>query len=200
MGALVYMATNLINGKRYVGVTKYGLAKRRAIHIAHVRSGKMTCKMIANAIKKYGAEMIRFSVLSRHATYEEAVTQEERLIIALSPEYNIRGTKKTRWGFSQSAETRRKIAFAKTGQKHSAETIAILSRLGTEHRDAWMRNFQHLGPLSRRRKVQCDGIVFDSAAAAARRYGISKSAITEMCRGQRGRKSVGVKQFSYAVV
>lgn len=54
---------------------------------------------------------------------------------------------------------------------------------------------------SRSRRVLCidENKVFDSASEAARFYNLCKSAIIEMCLGQRGRKSVGGKRFMYFV-
>lgn len=51
----------------------------------------------------------------------------------------------------------------------------------------------------RGRRVICkdDGKIYHSASAAARAYGVAKSAIVELCLGKNSRKSVGGQEFSY---
>jgi predicted GIY-YIG superfamily endonuclease len=87
MSALVYLATNLINGKRYVGLTKESLRRRRTKHFAQTRFGRKT--RICSALRKYGFDMFRWTVLSTWPTIEEAAREEIRLIALWKPEYNV---------------------------------------------------------------------------------------------------------------
>lgn len=86
---IVYQATNLINGKRYVGRSTYPLSQRLSAYKTAAKNGSRGSP-IARAILAYGIEMFRFRVLLRHADNEIICDEERRLIAALRPEYNIR--------------------------------------------------------------------------------------------------------------
>ena len=52
---IVYMAKNMVNGKKYVGVTsKRKYVKRQQEHARDARTGRMSCKKFHFAINKYG--------------------------------------------------------------------------------------------------------------------------------------------------
>lgn len=86
---IVYKATNLINGKRYVGRTDDKLGVRWVSHAynGRRRRGK---NYFTQALAKYGIEMFRFSILKRCASTEELIAEETRLIQVLKPEYNTK--------------------------------------------------------------------------------------------------------------
>ena len=84
--AIVYQATNLIKGMRYVGATKRSLANRRSSHHSAAKEGKPT--RFAAALRKYGRASFRWETLSEWGTYDEALTEEARLIALMNPEYN----------------------------------------------------------------------------------------------------------------
>ena len=58
---------------------------------------------------------------------------------------------------------------------------------------------KHCFPLPAIVYIVCvdDGLIYESASAASRKYGIAKSALIELCLGQRGRKTVGGRKFEY---
>jgi len=86
--AIVYKATNLINGDYYIGCTKNGLEERRINHIsrskAFVANG---CKFI-KALAKFGADNFRWSILAEGMSHRSALALEKALIKKLQPEYN----------------------------------------------------------------------------------------------------------------
>jgi len=167
--AVVYQATNTINGKRYIGVTATTLKARRSQHFAHAKARPWKQPFL-RAIVKYGEPAFRWKVLERHANYENALAAEVRLIADLKPEYNV-------------AAGGRGIR----GIKRSPKWIA-----------QWNAR-RHVGPEAASRPVICldDGIKYPSASAAARAYGASKSAVIEMCRGLSKRRSVKGRKFKY---
>lgn len=107
-------------------------------------------------------------------------------------------------GSNPSEETRRKIAAAgigkqkHLGKRHSAATKALLAKLGTENIEIF-NQYRKLGPASMSRRVICldDGREFESASAAARHYGVAKSALIELCLGKNYRQTVGKLKFKY---
>lgn len=87
---LVYQVTNMVTGNRYIGRSAYGLKERINSHLRiqpHVKNAQTP---FARAVRKYGADMFRFSILMICQTAEHAVVEERRLISLLRPEYNIR--------------------------------------------------------------------------------------------------------------
>jgi group I intron endonuclease len=111
---LVYLATNLKNGKRYIGVTKEALAKRIYGHF-HAAM-KKPLMVFHRAIVKYGPESFTFVVLKEFETYELALDGERRLIAELKPEYNVSAGGISPLGVKWSASRREKII---TGMKAS---------------------------------------------------------------------------------
>ena len=196
--ALIYIATNLINGKRYIGVTAATMRKRRYYHVWDAMNGRGYCRKLAAAIRKYGPDMFRFAVLKRVAGYKAALSEEARLIAVLRPEYNITAGGHGLIGFKHSEETKRRLSKARRGRPLSDAQRRTLRELGLANRDKWA-TFASLGPRARARSVICidHQRTFESAAAAARHYGVSASAITELCRGQRFRETVGGLKFAY---
>lgn len=171
---VVYQATNLINGKRYIGVTCNSLRKRISGHKSG--KGRSANMAICRAMKKYGADMIRFSVLMSCASREDAFREEVRLIAQLQPEYNVsKGGK---------------------GPSHVPYTSQRREALSQYMKQNGARVWR-ASAAAHRKKVFCvtDGLVFESCASAADHYGISRSAITMAVRGRRA--TAGNRVFSF---
>lgn len=111
MYGFLYVTTNLINGKKYVGVCRYSRPNSKT----YLGSGKA----LRRAIKKYGCTNFSREVLFEAQTRQELLSKEASFIeennCVESPEwYNlIPGGFATR-GF--------------TGKKHSEETKALMSK------------------------------------------------------------------------
>ena len=86
---IVYMAVNLINGKRYIGATSKGVLLRSQQHFKDARRRGRDCPRFYAAIRKYGPDAFEWTVLATLSTSEEMYREEERLIALLKPEYNI---------------------------------------------------------------------------------------------------------------
>ncbi len=127
---LVYMTTNTVNGKRYIGMTGVALRKRQSVHFANVKSGKMYCRLFHRAIKKYGRDAFKWEILCRVATRQEAWAEEIRLIAELKPEYNLTnggeggGRKISR---QQRAALSRPVTCVTTGKKYPSLVAAARS-------------------------------------------------------------------------
>ena len=127
--AIVYLLTNLENGKHYVGKTKGTLDKR---WYKHVQEAKKGCPFALHcAIRKYGSNSFRREVLVEYATEEEALRAESLWIEkfqAFGPKgYNLSEGGRGNPGFKRSPETRekdRKNALARPPRVHSEDTKA----------------------------------------------------------------------------
>lgn len=200
---VVYKATNLINGKFYIGVTTRALARRKCEHFSAAGMG-LGNGHFARAIRKHGRETFHFSVLMKCPTGSDGMANEIRLIAALSPHYNSTMGGESGGGYNLSEEGRRRIGDASRlrkpclGRKATPEQRARLREIGLANKDVF-KKYAAMGSATLARRVACldDGLTFDSASAAARHYGAAKSAIIELCLGRRYRKTVNGRRFAY---
>ena len=70
INAIVYQATNRLNGHRYIGFTTQGLEKRQGQHLKDAR-GKRRVMRFQRALLKYGPENFEFSVMADFQDDEE---------------------------------------------------------------------------------------------------------------------------------
>lgn len=131
--AIVYKAVNLINGKFYIGVTSRSLSVRASAHCLSAKRGDRSRgkSIFMNAIRKYGKEFIRFSIVRHCDNMIEAFEEEKRLIELWKPEYNTSGGGEGAVGVSQP-KGKESPSYGKPGfflgKKHSPETIAKLRK------------------------------------------------------------------------
>lgn len=126
---LIYLITNLVNGKFYVGQTRLSWIQRWRQHVRDSRTGET---LMARAIRKYGADRFSVSVLCECSTQGELDAKEIEYIANLETHaskgkgYNI-----TLGGFGGQHGT---VAPFKD-KKHSPETRTLMreSRLGKPH-------------------------------------------------------------------
>lgn len=86
MNIILYQATNTVNGKRYIGITKQGLRARKCEHCKDTATSKTK---IGRALHKYGKDKFDFRTVVVCPTYEYAQALEARAIATYKPEYNI---------------------------------------------------------------------------------------------------------------
>jgi len=86
---IVYQAVNTVNGKRYIGATKFNLARRKRQHLSAAKTGVGGCPAFARALKKYGSSAFRWECIGEYADVASAFGAEKALIAATQPEYNI---------------------------------------------------------------------------------------------------------------
>lgn len=87
---IIYMVTNKINGKKYIGQTKNSLPQRKHRHHSDARNHRTTM-YFHNALRKYGEKAFEWNVLWEHTTYNKSLLSdmEKYYIKELSPEYNL---------------------------------------------------------------------------------------------------------------
>lgn len=118
---LVYLITNIINGKRYVGATTRGLEQRFKEHIRG--TNRRRHQIVHDAIKKYGTDAFTIVKLQDCQTLEELELAETRWIAALHTlvnehGYNVAITNNAMKGRKHSTSTRQLLSELNRGQRH----------------------------------------------------------------------------------
>ena len=131
MSAIIYLLTNTINGKQYVGQTSVGLDERWRRHCRYARRGNP--QYLCRAIRKYGPDAFTREILE-HTTVEDVNVREIYWISELKTlehGYNMTEGGEGMRGWVPSEETRAKLRAAKSGEnnpfygkKLSPESIA----------------------------------------------------------------------------
>lgn len=120
---IVYQATNTVNGKFYIGVTRNTIDRRRKEHArdAWVRP---FCRKFHAAIRKYGMDAFSWKIVAQFDDYQAAIDDEEKKIAELNPPYNISRSWRGTTGIPRTPEWKAKISAAQKGRKlppHRAE-------------------------------------------------------------------------------
>lgn len=146
----VYIHTNKINNKKYIGITSEKNPERRwgakGAGYLKKKNGKYCQPAFANAILKYGWENFSHEIIKRDLTQDQANSIEAKLINDYKTQqpkygYNIQEggcngkcsketkekMKKSHTGHKHSEETKKKISCGNTGKKLSEETKEKLS-------------------------------------------------------------------------
>lgn len=218
----VYLITNSLDNKKYVGYTSKTLEVRFDWHCT-----RKNCRKLRNAIDKHGKENFKIESLLQVSTIEEALELEASYIKSmdlLKTGYNLceggrapKMSKETRQKMSKShmgkkrppmsQEQKDKIAKARTGLKQSRETI--LKGLETKRRNAKPLPSDFGVKISERQKgsnnpsasaIICvqTGEEFGSLVEAANAYGLSSGGISQVLNGRN--KTVGKQKYTFEYV
>jgi group I intron endonuclease len=124
---LIYLITNRVNGKQYVGQTVGSVQARFKKHLWPSTS-TFTNMPIAGAVKKYGRENFTVGVLCECASQEEMDRMERHYAVTLQTfvpnGYNLRAGNGRG---TMSAELKRRIGDGRRGKLASPETRRRLS-------------------------------------------------------------------------
>jgi len=204
--AIVYIATNIANGKRYIGVTCQSITNRKAKHFWYALVGKSKSHF-HKAIRKYGKDGFIFSTVGSYDTYKEALADEIKLISELKPEYNITPGGQGFIGYKPTEEIRLKSSERMKGKpgywrgKKLPEYMRqrwVEKSKRPEQKELW-KKYGLLGAKSQMKKVVClnDGKTYDSMLLAASAYDIAPASICAVCRRSKKRLTVGGLVFRY---
>jgi group I intron endonuclease len=131
---IIYKATNLINGKIYIGKTIKALARRRTEHICEAKSPHYQSVLHA-AIVKYGAENFRWEIVDRCLFSESLDALEihyiEKFNSMIPHGYNLTAGGGGANGYTHTRERKQKISKALKGRERSAEHCANISKSKT---------------------------------------------------------------------
>ena len=209
--SIVYQATNLVNGKRYVGVTTQTLASRVSKHKSEASKPISTCRLFHRGIRKYGFYSFRFRTLVVVPTIADAHEIERKAIAIWKPEYNITAGGEGTLGHIVSPEARAKIGAARVGKAapnrgipHTAATRAKIAAKATgrkwtdEQRQARSEQMR-LSGTHNSKPVRCltDGKWFRSASDADRHYGYPITSVAGVIVKWEGR--IKGRVFAYEV-
>jgi len=144
----IYVHTNVLNGKSYVGQTTAGVAKRWSLHQRCARSPRTPAygNLFSKAIRKYGAGAFEHQTLSIARSQTELDNLEKVWIILLQAKapagYNLANGGYAAAGHAVSLEVRARLSLK---QKANWENLGYrqrysVSRTGKKHA---FRNRRH---------------------------------------------------------
>lgn len=210
----VYMHTNKINGKRYIGITSQEPEKRWMNG-----SGYSEMLPFGRAIRKYGWENFEHKILLDKLPEHEAKCLEVYLISILGTQnedmgYNITSGGDGVRGFHHTDEPKRKMSSAKTGCNHPNYGKHLSEMTRAKISEKLIGNKNGVGIIvsnETRRKISiakqkpvvmlntASGSIiqtFDSAKIAEDTTGISRKNISLCCLGHRKRAGGYAWQFA----
>lgn len=206
--ATVYVATNAINGKRYIGATEKTVAGRAYNHLYSAKSGRPGT--FYNAIRKHGEAAFTFSPLRACVHFFDALSEEARLIAETGPEYNMTAGGGGVKGLKFSEASRAKMSDAKRGKPNHWSNGAMPQELRdqlaairrseagrplTLKQSVAMKQNARTANAARRRRVVClnDGMEYESVSAAAAAIGVRTSTICNALNGRISRRGLQMK-------
>ena len=130
MYSCIYLLTNTINQKQYVGFTSKTLSERCDKHINSARNGSKY--YIHNSIRKYGWAVFTSKILymskdARHCKNEAEVALIASYNTFIGRGYNLTAGGDGCVGYKHSTETKLKISVAHKGKVASTETKLKMS-------------------------------------------------------------------------
>jgi group I intron endonuclease len=147
----IYLITNVVSGKVYVGQT-VGSVHRRWQHHKYAASGKRKHHFL-NAIRKYGAESFKVETLCECPT-REALNETERfyvwLLAAHLPSFGYNGDMGGSNGVPTD-KTRQKMRDSQLGRKHTPETRMKIAE--ANRRRVWSEDSKKKSSLSHTGKI-----------------------------------------------
>lgn len=132
-----YIITNIVNDKKYVGVTTQTIDGRWAQHCKAAKSNKQSA--LYSAIRKYGKQSFVVEAIDSASCLDDLFIIEKREIIARGTKaplgYNMTTGGEGTIGLVLSAEVRAKMSASKVGKpKSDAHRAAMRKPKSAEHR------------------------------------------------------------------
>jgi group I intron endonuclease len=127
---IVYLVTNRINGKKYVGITANTVRRRWWRHCYDAKRGSL--RLLHRAIRKYGAEVFEVQELMSGLSRHDAGREEGRLIGDLGSHGTVAGYNSTMGGegcvgYRHTPASLAKMSAVHLGRAHTPEAKAKIS-------------------------------------------------------------------------
>lgn len=186
MKAGVYLISNNVNGKCYVGSTIH-LDQRRKQHFSRLAHNKHVNKHLQNAYNKYGREAFEFEVLEiidiDDSIKENLLMREQFWIDNLKPAYNILPVAGSNLGYHHTEETKQKISNSTKGVKKSESHVKHIREgqkgrvLSEEHKAKLSQAAKHRKSQSHHSIINIDGVVYNSIKEASEKTKVKYNTI-----------------------
>ena len=157
----IYIINNTINNKQYIGQSvcylsngkQWGSKKRWIKHISQATTNKCECRLLENAIRKYGETVFTLNVIVECGVHELNVLEEQYIqkYNTLAPNgYNLMTGGGN--GRRHSDETRKKMTMSRIGKKHLTITK---EKIGEKHKGKIVseKTKEKIGESSRYRNI-----------------------------------------------
>lgn len=131
MLATIYLITNTVNGKKYVGFSTLDPSDRLNKHFRDAKNGRKT--YLCNAIRKYGSNFFIIETIDSCSLEEAKESLEAKYIKKYKTHYlNGYGYNMTEGGegtigHKHSDQTKRQMSIDRTGKRHTEATKQLLS-------------------------------------------------------------------------
>jgi group I intron endonuclease len=113
---VIYVATNTVTGKQYVGLTTVGVTRRWSNHITHSKTPKT---YFHKAIAKYGVAAFSIAEYASAVRKDVLAQLEKDVILQLAPAYNQTHGGEVTFGRKYDEVTKEQIRRANTGKKRT---------------------------------------------------------------------------------
>jgi len=183
----VYKTTNLVNGKIYVGVHK-----TKNPNDSYLGSGNQ----IKRAIEKYGADSFSKEILFEYADKDLAYAKEAEIVneefLLRDDVYNLcHGGKafKGMLGKTHTEEHKQYLRELSTGKLHTQDAKDKMRQNASKHWEGKKFTESHKSKMAKakQKRVEIDGIEFDSMTAAAKHFNRGGAAIRFWIKKGRGK-------------
>ena len=200
----VYVWTNAINGKRYVGTTGVSMEKRAGKGGSQYKGSPY----FYSAIQKYGFDNFSYVILAENLTKDEAAELEKKYIHdfdTMNPEvgYNLQVG-----GFPETTPESNKARAQKISDTLKAQRASPEYRYEMHKRmqKVWDDPVRHAEILEKRKgkahggkpqvAVFCEetGLVYPSIQAAADAFGLNKASVARALSGDSRKGVVGKRK------
>jgi len=200
---LIYMITNMINNKKYIGQTKHSLKWRFYNHCQKSNG----CKKLCHAIQKYGKENFIITKIDEAPTREEANIKERYYISYYNTQ--IEGYNIAEGGFNAKSTRRKRVICLETGEKfdsitdcakkYNANKVDYIARVCHGNKPTFKG--YHFAFLDKDDKPRLDkirlnapkshkktlcietGEIFKDSKSASDWLGVHRNAVSMCCRG-----------------
>lgn len=127
MPGIIYEITNCVNGKRYIGLTRYTAQKRWKEHV--ISASRDPKSSIHRAISKYGVNNFNVKEIASCLSFD-FLSELERIVISQErPEYNQTNGGEVTLGRKYTDETKEIIRQKNTGKKRSEKARKRISEV-----------------------------------------------------------------------